>query len=287
MNLRFYRYRKLYYAISIVTILIGVASLFAQGLNQGVDFKSGTLIDLSFEQDSVAMEQVRDVLSFFDLESSSITQDGEGTYVIKTVELSEETQSLILDSFEETIGAFTVKRIDSVGPIVGRELTRNGLIALVVALALMMVYVTVRFEWRFAVSAIVCLLHDAFVMLGFFSLMQYEVDSSFIAAILTIVGYSINDTIVFFDRVRENTKLHPKWELEEMVDTSIRQTLMRATNLYITFALVLLPMIFLGGETTKSFAIALLAGNTAGYYSTAFIAVNLWADLKPQSISRR
>ena len=286
MKLRYYHYRKLFYAISILAVLIGIVSLFTQGLNQGVDFQSGTLMDLTFEQKDVPMEQIRDVLSPFGLETSSITQDGEGSFVIKSVEISEEEQSMILDAFQEAVGAFDLKRIESVGPIVGKELTRNGFIALAVSLVLMMAYVTIRFEWRFAVSGIVCLLHDAFIMLGFFSLMQYEVESSFIAAVLTIVGYSINDTIVFFDRVRENTKLYPKWGLEEMVDTSIRQTLVRATNLYITFAFVLLSMIYFGGETTKVFAIALLAGNTAGFYSTAFLAVNLWADLKPQAAGR-
>jgi preprotein translocase subunit SecF len=284
MKIPFYEYRKIYYMIPALLIALSLVSLFTRGLNQGIDFQSGTLMDLKFASEIVTMEEVRGVLAEYNMENSSITQDGEGTYVIKSIEISEEAQSLVLDSFRENLGEFDLKRIESVGPIVGRELTRNGIIALAAALLLMMAYISIRFQWRFAISAIVCLMHDAFLMLGFFSLFQFEVESSFIAAILTIVGYSINDTIVFFDRIRENLKLHPKWTGRELVNHSVNQTMMRAINLFITFALVLVAMIFLGGETTKVFAIALLVGNTAGFYSSAFIAANLWADLKPAGV---
>ena len=284
MNIHFYEHRKIYYIIPAVLILISLGSLFIQGLNQGIDFQSGTLMDLKFDDGAISMEQVRDVLSEYGLENSGVTQDGEGTYVIKSVEIDEETQTQIMESFLSKLGGYDMKRIESVGPVIGKELTQNGIIALVVALLLMMVYISIRFQWRFAVSAIVCLLHDAFVMIGFFSVFQIEVESTFIAAVLTIVGYSINDTIVFFDRIRENMRLHPKWTGRELVNNSVNQTMLRSINLYITFALVLVAMILLGGDTIQVFAVALLVGNTAGFYSSAFIGASLWADLKPKGV---
>lgn len=287
MNIPFYEKRVIFYIISAVVIAVGLVSLLIQGLNQGIDFQSGTLMDLKFADEGVSMEQVREILAGCGLDNSSITQDGEGAYVIKAMEIGEEEQNRIMDAFREGMGEFDLKRIESVGPVVGKELTQNGVIALVVALLLMMVYVSIRFQWRFAVSGIVCLLHDALVMLGFFSIFQMEVESSFIAAVLTIVGYSINDTIVIFDRIRENLKLYPKWSGRELVNESVNHTLIRSVNLSITVILVLGAMIILGGETTRSFAIALMVGTIAGFFSTAFLSANLWVDLKPKGVKMK
>ncbi len=284
MNINFYKNRKIYYIISALLIVAGLVSLLAQGLNQGIDFQSGTLLDLKFSSEAVTMEQVRDVLKEDGLDNSTIIQDGEGTYIIKSVEIDEATQNKILDAFKETLGEYELKRIESVGPIVGKELTRNGLIALALAAALMLVYISLRFQWKFAVSAILCLLHDVIIMLGFFSIFQYEVESSFIAAVLTIIGYSINNTIVVFDRIRENMKVNSKMKGNELVNASISQTLTRSVNMSLTVVLVLLCLIFLGGETTRVFAIALIVGNVAGFYSSVFISGNLWLEFKPDGI---
>ncbi|MEL7623554.1 MAG: protein translocase subunit SecF [Clostridiales bacterium] len=284
MNINFYKNRKIYYIISALLIVAGLVSLLAQGLNQGIDFQSGTLLDLKFSSEAVTMEQVRDVLKEDGLDNSTIIQDGEGTYIIKSVEIDEATQNKILDAFKETLGEYELKRIESVGPIVGKELTRNGLIALALAAALMLVYISLRFQWKFAVAAILCLLHDVIIMLGFFSIFQYEVESSFIAAVLTIIGYSINNTIVVFDRIRENIKVNSKMKGNELVNASISQTLTRSVNMSLTVVLVLLCLIFLGGETTRVFAIALMVGNVAGFYSSVFISGNLWLEFKPDGI---
>lgn len=284
MNINFYKNRKIYYIISALLIAAGLVSLLVQGLNQGIDFQSGTLLDLKFSSEAVTMEQVRDVLKEDGLDNSTIIQDGEGTYIIKSVEIDEATQNKILDAFKETLGEYELKRIESVGPIVGKELTRNGLIALALAAALMLVYISLRFQWKFAVSAILCLLHDVIIMLGFFSIFQYEVESSFIAAVLTIIGYSINNTIVVFDRIRENMKLNSKMKGNELVNASISQTMTRSVNMSLTVVLVLLCLIFLGGETTRVFAIALMVGNVAGFYSSVFISGNLWLEFKPDGI---
>ncbi len=284
MRINFYKNRKIYYIISALLIAAGLVSLLVQGLNQGIDFQSGTLLDLKFSSDAVTMEQIRDVLKEDGLDNSTIIQDGEGTYIIKSVEIDEATQNKILDAFKGTLGEYELKRIESVGPIVGKELTRNGLIALALAAVLMLIYISLRFQWKFAVSAIVCLLHDVIIMLGFFSIFQYEVESSFIAAVLTIIGYSINNTIVVFDRIRENMKLNSKMKGSELVNTSINQTMSRSINMSLTVFLVLLCLIFLGGETTRVFAIALMVGNIAGFYSSAFISGNLWLEFKPDGL---
>ena len=285
MNFRFYQNRKIFYGISALLLVVSLLSLLFRGLNQGIDFQSGTLMDIRFASDTVPMEQVRGVLAGYGLENSSITQDGEGTFVIKSLEMDESTQSDVLAAFRETIGDLEVKRVESVGPIVGKELTQNGIIALAIASALMLVYISIRFQWKYAIAAILCLMHDSLIMLGFFSVFQMEVESSFIAAILTIIGYSINNTIVVFDRIRENRRIHAKWNGDELVNGSINQTLMRSINLAMTVTIVLAALIFLGGETTRPFAIALVVGNVAGFYSSAFISSNLWIDFKPNGVS--
>ncbi|MCL2121041.1 MAG: protein translocase subunit SecF [Clostridiales bacterium] len=284
MKYHFYEKRKLLYFISAVLLAVSLVSLLFLGLNQGVEFRSGTLMDIRFTDETVSIEQIRGILAEYGLEQSSITQAGEGTFVIKSIEISEETQNMVTGSYRETLGEYELLRLESIGPIIGKELTQNGILALVIASALMLVYISIRFQWKYAISAILCLIHDSLIMLGFFSVFQFEIEGSFIAAVLTIIGYSINNTIVVFDRVRENTRLHPKWSSGEMVNNSIGQTLVRSINLSVTVALVLATLILFGGETTKSFAIALFVGNVAGFYSSAFIAANLWMDFKPKGI---
>ncbi|MDR1193112.1 MAG: protein translocase subunit SecF [Peptococcaceae bacterium] len=280
----FYEKRKFFYLIAVVCLAVGLVSLALQGLNQGIDFRSGTLMDIRFTGQAVSIEQVRDVLGGFSLENSAITQDGEGTFVIKSAEIMEETQTEILTAFTEALGEYELLRTESVGPVVGRELTINGLIALALAAVLMIVYISLRFQWKYAIAAIVCLLHDVLIMLGFFALFQFEVESSFIAAVLTIIGYSINNTIVIFDRIRENLRGGGRPKGGELVDRSIRQTLRRSVNMFVTTVMVLLCLIFLGGDTTRVFAVALLVGNVAGCFSSVFLSANLWLEMKPKGL---
>ncbi|MEA4893448.1 MAG: protein translocase subunit SecF [Peptococcaceae bacterium] len=275
----FYQKRKIFYLIAIVFLVIGLGSLAIQGINKGIDFQSGTLVAVSFKSD-VAMDQLRGVLKDYGLENSVITQDGEGAYTIKAVEISQEDQTKLLDGFTEKLGEYELQRVESVGPTVGKELTQNAILALAMASVLMIIYVSIRFRLKFAVSAVLCLLHDVLIMLSVFSLFQIEVESSFIAAILTIVGYSINNTIVIFDRIRENMKLSPKAAIGELVNSSIGQSMTRSINMVVTVLAVLLCLLFLGGETTRILALALVIGNVAGFYSSVFISGNLWADLE-------
>lgn len=272
--------RKIWYALSLIVILVAIGSLFMQGLNFGIDFRGGTLLQLKFEKAGITGTEIRGALEEFGLEKSSL-QQSEDSFIIKTAELSREKQADVLQTLESKIGKFTLLRSESVGPVIGDELRRVGLLALVIAAVLQIIYITIRFEFRFGIAAILALLHDAIITVGFFSLFQYEVDLTFIAAILTVIGYSINDTIVIFDRIRENLKLMRKEELAALVNKSIKQNLVRSINTSLSVAFVLVALLVLGGETTRYFSLAMLVGVTAGVYSSIFIASALWYDFVP------
>ncbi|HHY05505.1 MAG TPA: protein translocase subunit SecF [Clostridia bacterium] len=201
--------------------------------------------------------------------------------MLKTPELGQEKKNEVLEAFENKIGKFDLLRSENVGPVIGKELRRVGILALVIAGILQIIYITIRFELRFGIAAILALLHDAIVTLGFFSLFQFEVDLTFIAAILTVIGYSINDTIVIFDRIRENLKLMRKEELATLVNISIKQNLVRTFNTSLAVAFVLIALLVLGGETTRYFSMAMLVGVISGVYSSVFIATSLWYDFVP------
>lgn len=272
--------RKIWYALSLIVILVAIGSLFMQGLNFGIDFRGGTLLQLKFEKAGVTGTEIRGALEEFGLEKSSL-QQSEDSFIIKTAELSREKQADVLQTLESKIGKFTLLRSESVGPVIGDELRRVGLLALVIAAVLQIIYITIRFEFWFGIAAILALMHDAIITVGFFSLFQYEVDLTFIAAILTVIGYSINDTIVIFGRIRENLKLMRKEELAALVNKSIKQNLVRSINTSLSVAFVLVALLVLGGETTRYFSLAMLVGVTAGVYSSIFIASALWYDFVP------
>jgi len=274
--------RKIWYAISLTLIVIGLLSLFVRGLNFGIDFKGGSLIHIKFNKTGVNSGDVRQILSEFGLEKSNIQETSDGGIVIKTVEMEQDKLGQVLTALEEKLGKYDLLRSEKVGPVIGTELRRAGILALVIASVLQIVYITVRFEFKFAIAAILALLHDAFIAIAFFSLFQYEVDSSFIAAILTIIGYSINDTIVIFDRIRENLKNRRKESLQAVINNSINQTLARSINTVLAVVFVLVALLVLGGETTKNFSLALLVGVISGAYSSICVASPLWYEFKPE-----
>lgn len=277
--------RKIWYALSLIVLLVSITSLFVQGLNFGIDFKGGTLFELHFEETGITDAQVRSALEEIGLEKSEI-QASSDSIIIKTVELDPEKQGKVLKTIEDKAGKFEVLRSEQVGPIIGKELRTAGILALVIAGVLQIIYITIRFELRFGIAAILALLHDAIITLGFFSLMQYEVDVTFIAAILTIIGYSINDTIVIFDRIRENLKNRRKEELAELVNKSIKMSLVRSINTSLAILFVLAALLVLGGDTTRYFSLAMLVGVMAGAYSSIFIASPLWFDFRPDKHGR-
>jgi preprotein translocase subunit SecF len=202
--------------------------------------------------------------------------------------LSEDERRTVLKGFETKLGAFEVLRVEKVGAVIGSELTRQAIFALLISWALMIVYITYRFEFKFAVSGIVALLHDILIVMGLFSILQKEIDASFVAAILTIVGFSINDTIVIFDRIRENMKTYKKADgFEELVNRSIWQTMTRSIYTVLTVLFATGALYLFGGETTKNFSLALLIGFASGAYSSIFNASQIWVSWKLYEDRRR
>ena len=274
--------RYWFFALSLLIILPGLFSIMTRGFNLGIDFTGGTLIDLKFDK-PVTVVQVRTVLADYKLENSVVQlaatekTDAAPNVLIRTHTLTETDRKAVLDGFAAKIGKYDVMRVEKVGATIGAELTRDAIIALLLSWLAMIAYISYRFEYRFGVAGIISLIHDVFVVLGIFSLLQKEIDASFVAALLTIVGYSINDTIVIFDRIRENMKKMKKGEtLSEMVDHSIWQTMTRSIYTVMTVLFATGALYFLGGETTKDFSLALLIGFVSGMYSSIFNASPIW-----------
>jgi preprotein translocase subunit SecF len=295
MSLKFDFIGKRYwwFALSIIIMLPGLISMAVQGFNLGIDFTGGTLLDLKFAQ-PVSVAQVRDALKDYHLEGSTIqlatgAQAEKATNVfVRTHVLEESERTAVLATLKQKAGAFEVLRIEKVGAIIGSELTKQAIIALVVSWLLMIVYISFRFEFKFGISAVIALIHDVIVVLGIFSLFRLEVDAAFVAAILTIVGYSINDTIVIFDRIRENLKTHRKTEsFQDLVNRSIWQTMTRSIYTVLTVLFCSLALYFFGGETTKNFALALTIGFVSGAYSSVCNASPIWVTLKEWSERHR
>lgn len=280
LNMNFMGKRKISYIISTVFILLSIASLLFQGLNFGIDFTGGSLIHIKMENNAVDSEQIRTALGAFSLEKSVIQEAGDSSFVIKTVELDQARQGEVLNGIGDKLGKYELLRTEKVGPVIGSELRKAALLALVVAAILQVIYITVRFEFKFAIAAILALLHDVTIATGFFSIFQFEVDSAFVAAILTIIGYSINDTIVIFDRIRENLKNRKREPISVIINNSVNQTLTRSINTVLTVIFILVALLVLGGETTKNFSLAMLVGIISGAYSSIFVASPLWYEFR-------
>ena len=279
MSLHFIKLRKYWYIISLVIILPGLISLALQGLNKGIDFTGGNIIEINYDK-PVAVEKIREAVVSQNLKASHTVQKiGETGYLIRTSQLTQDQNGKLLEALNK-LGKSKL-RYESVGPTIGRELTQKALVALIITSVLMIIYITVRFEFKQGLAAIIALLHDVLVVTGIFSLFRIEIDSAFIAAILTIIGYSINDTIIIFDRIRENMHRRQKGEnIEDIANRSIWQTLPRSINTVLTVIFVLVAMYFLGGSTIKTFILAMLIGVVSGAYSSICNASPLWTDLK-------
>ena len=270
---------KIWFAISLLAIIPGLIIFGIKGLNYGIDFAGGNILELQFEN-KVSTGQVRNVLKDFGLEKNPIQSAGENRIIIRTPSLSEEKSREIIDAFEKEFGKMNILRNERVDAVIGREITYKGILALVISSLLILLYMSYRFEFNFAAAGVIALLHDVLFVLAFTAIFQLEVDSSFIAVVLTIIGYSINDTIVVFDRIRENLRIQKKKDLSLLVNESIKQTMTRTLNTAGATCLTLVALILFGGETTKVFATLLLVGTVAGTYSTIFIASPLWIIFK-------
>ncbi|BBB92870.1 MAG TPA: protein translocase subunit SecF [Methylomusa anaerophila] len=285
--------RYWWFLLSTLVLIPGIISIFVQGFNLGIDFTGGTLLDLKFAR-PVTVAEIREAMKEHNLENSTIQLAATGqteaspNVFVRTKVLSEEERKDVLKSLETKLGAFEILRVEKVGAVIGSELTTQALLALLASWVLIIIYITYRFEFKFAVSGILALIHDVLVVLGIFSLLQIEIDASFVAAVLTIVGYSINDTIVIFDRIRENLKTYRKGEgFQELVNRSIWQTMTRSIYTALTVLFATASLYFFGGESTKNFSLALLIGVTSGAYSSIFNASPIWVTWKEYDEKKR
>ena len=287
----FVKHRKAFYSISIGITIIGIIFLFVFKLNLGIDFTSGTRIEIA-SKEALTTEQIKTEIDKFDIEAKDIRLAGTNNEnaVVRTVGVLDKQEIAELkDHFKKDYGS--EPNVSTVSPTVGKELAKNALIALLIASIGIILYVSVRFEWRMALPAVLALIHDAFFIITIFSLLRLEVDITFIAAVLTIVGYSINDTIVTFDRIRENLrhsrKIKTVEELENIANISIRQTLTRSINTVLTVLVTVVALAIFGSEAIRNFSIALFIGLLCGVYSSLLIASQLWLDLKIKELKKK
>jgi len=267
--------RKIWYTVSIVIIAIGLLFLLINGLNLGIDFNGGTLMEFGVEDD-ITTEEVRAVLERIEIAEDSKIQHSEGSgengIIIRTKTLESEEIVAIDNAIKAEFNSAEMLRTEMVGPTIGRELRINALLALIAASIAIVAYISFRFEFRFAAVSIITLMHDILITLGIFAILGREVNTPFVAALLTIVGYSINDTIVIFDRIRENMKLMHKVPFVEQANTAVVDTLPRSINTSITTLITILAIYFFGGASIQTFMLALFIGMFAGTYSSIFVA---------------
>lgn len=277
---------KIFISITLTILAVGVGSMFMRGFNLGIDFKGGNIVDITFDK-PVTVSDVRNVLDKHDLGSSIIqlaTSDDSSSsksVLIRTGIIEDNVRQDTLADLKSQLGEYTVNRVENVGATVGSELVRQAIIAIVVSWILMILYITMRFEVRFAVAAVLALVIDVMMVISWFSFFQWEIDSSFVAALLTVVGFSINGTIVIFDRIRENLKGHrPSESLADLVDDSINQCMTRTLYTNFTVLFTVGAIIVFGGETIRNFAYAMFIGFSSGVYTSILLAGPMWKMFK-------
>ena len=271
----FNKYYNLFNIVSVILVVSSILLLVFKGLNFGIDFKGGTLIELRAADKKINISSLRDSLNNMDLGDVSVKNFGNETDFLIKFENNSKKNIIedIKNNLENSFGnTFNFRRVENVGPKVSSELLRSGIIAISVALAVMLFYIWIRFEWQFSLGAILALFHDVFVTLGFFSLFSLEINLSIIAAVLTIVGYSMNDTVVIYDRVRENLRKYSDIKIFELTNISINETLSRTIITSVTTLFALLAIYFFGGEILKGFSLAMILGVVFGTYSSIYIA---------------
>ncbi|WP_324824104.1 protein translocase subunit SecF [Sinanaerobacter sp. ZZT-01] len=281
-ELSFIKHRKIFYIISLVLIIAGIGTGLIRGFNFGIDFTGGTRIQFDMGRE-VSIEEVQSVLDASNIEAE-VQHAGENNdqIVLKTVQaLDNDARTNLYENMFSTfdLDKDSVANAQLIGPSVGDLLKKNAIKAVLIASICMLIYIIIRFEWKFGVASIVALLHDVLMLIAFYGLFHVSINNPFIAGMLIVVGYSINDTIVVFDRIRENLKFMRKKQLEELVDKSINQTLVRSLMTSITTILVIIPLYIICGDTIREFALPLIVGITAGAYSSITIASPLYYDL--------
>ncbi|MGI6148835.1 MAG: protein translocase subunit SecF [Firmicutes bacterium] len=276
----FVRLGKTCVMVSAALVALCVTMLLWPGLNWGVDFTGGTILERRVGR-TISAGEVRSILDAavpeVDLSRATIQLvEGDKEFIIRTQELSNNDIMRIDKAFQQEFGGLVELRTEVVGPVIGRELVRSAVLAVLVAAVGILLYVTLRFEYRFAAVAVAALLHDVALVLGSFVVLGREINSPFVAAILTVVGYSINNTIVIFDRIRENLRMSPREPVPELVERSIRQSLTRSINTSITTFLAAGMLVVFGGSAIRDFALALVIGLVVGTYSSVLVSGPMW-----------
>ncbi len=290
-HIKFMKVRRPAYIFSILLTIACIASLMFKGLTFGLDFTGGTLINVEFSEDA-NLDEIRSWLMEDEYESAVVQQFGRSNEVVirippqkNNAQAASDTNlgQQVFQAIQARAPDAQLQRNDFIGPQMGEELKYEGVLAMFVALLLMMVYIGFRFKFKFAFAGVVALFHDALVVLGVFSLFELPFDQTVLAAVLAVIGYSINDTIVIFDRIRENFIADPDQDIGDIIDLSLNQTLFRTIMLSTTVLLVLFALLFAGGEAVYFFALALIIGTFFGTYSSVYIASNL---LMTQKLSK-
>ena len=283
-TIKFNKFYKQFNYLSLILIVVSLTLLLFKGLNYGVDFKGGTLIEIRADKNLSNISLIRDSFNQMSLGDVSVKNFGNETDYIVKFEKQNSDDPKFIDNIKKklssSIGDVEFRRVENVGPKVSAELLKSGIIAIALSLAAMLIYIWIRFEWQFSLGAILALFHDVIITLGIFSLFSLEINLSIVAAVLTIVGYSMNDTVVIFDRVRENLKKYADIKIFELTNISINETLSRTIITSITTLLALLSIYFFGGEILKGFSLAMILGVIFGTYSSIYIANPILVMLK-------
>ena len=276
-NIPFNLFYKQFNFVSLILIVISLVFLVLKGLNYGVDFKGGTLIELRTTDKTISISELRKSFTKMELGDVSVKNFGnENDFIVKFEKKDKLEENFIVNlknELKKDIGdSFNFRRVESVGPKVSSELLKSGILAIALSLGAMLIYIWIRFEWQFSLGAIAAIFHDVIITLGFFSILNLEINLSIVAAVLTIVGYSMNDTVVIFDRVRENLKKYSDIKIFDLTNISINETLSRTIITSATTLLALLSIFIFGGEILKGFSFAMILGVIIGTYSSIYIA---------------
>ena len=284
-NLQFSKYFKIANIFSIFLFLTSLIFIIFKGLNYGIDFKGGTLLEIRVSEKNISIEDVRSSLDKLNLGDVNVKEFGEkGNYLIK-IEEKPDLNSKLITNLKKNINSklnseVNYRRIENVGPKVSSELLKSGLIAIILSLLAMLFYIWIRFEWQFSIGSIIALFHDVIITIGIFSFLSIEINLSIVAAVLTIVGYSMNDTVVIYDRIRENLNKYNKININEISNLSINETLSRTLITSVTTLLALFSIFILGGEILRGFSFAMILGVIIGTYSSIFVASPILRNLK-------
>jgi len=292
-NIKFTNFYKKFNIFSLVLFGISLVLILSKGLNLGVDFKGGTLIELQSENPQIKIGDIRQSFLNMNLGDISVQKfGGDDDYLVKIEKKDFQNKNFIRDikdKLDKSLGAdINFRRVENVGPKVSQELINSAIIAIVLAIFAMLFYIWIRFEWQFSLAAIIALIHDVLITLGIFSFLSYEINLSIVAAVLTIVGYSLNDTVVIFDRVRENLRKYSKINIKDISDLSTNETLSRTLITSVTTLLALFSIYFFGGEILKGFSFAMIIGVIIGTYSSIFVATPIlnYTRVSQKSVSK-